>query len=319
MAQGGVTGGDVSAADFQRRFDDPGFALETARGICREHGIAADPARVITGSNLVFRAGDDLWLKLFPAVNEGEFSAELWMLQHVANRLPVATPRVVAHGERDRWDYALVTHVGGIAFDVATREMDMADRVRIATDLGVALAALHALPIDGFPQRTPTWPTFLARQRATAAERARASGADERWTGLVRGWMERHGDELAAADADVLVHADLYFDHLLVSDRSGRWEISGFIDFADTVIAPVEYELVDPVLWLFRAEPEPLAAMLTASGYDLAELDATFAERMLAWALVHRFTRFANAFRVELEDDSIRTMEALARRILPLR
>lgn len=307
----------ASDEEFELLFKDSLFGIAAAQHLCEKHGYAPEPVRVVAGSNLNFRVGRDHWLKICPPTNGNDAATEQWVLEHLSGRLPVRTPTLTASGELDGWGYLFITHIEGIAFDKVSLAPE--ERIRIATGVGAAMASLHALPIDGFDRGDSRWSDFLEHRLASVANRTRESGADETWTRMVEEFVRSQQDALRTDNSRVLTHADLYFDHLLLTRDSGRWEIAGIIDFADALVATREYELVDPILWLFRGERDPLVAMLDAFGMSRASMDADFARRMLAWFVVHRFHRFANAFKKELADASIGSMDDLAMRIFPIR
>ena len=84
---------------------------------------------------------------------------------------------------------------------------------------------------------------------------------------------------------------------MLVAERGGRVVPCALIDFADGRLGPPEYEFAAPVEFVLRGEPGLLRALLTAYGDDPAALGPARSERMLAWALCHRFGSLARMLR----------------------
>jgi hypothetical protein len=72
-------------------------------------------------------------------------------------------------------------------------------------------------------------------------------------------------------------------------------------------------------MFLFRGDPEALGAMLEAYGPPADKFDERSSQRLLAWTLLHRFTRFASHFRRELEGGGPTSLEALAGLVFPRR
>lgn len=302
-------------SEYETLFKDSSFGLEAARAVLAREGLPAAPERVVAGTNLIFRAGDDRWLKIYAPLEAGARATESAMLDAVAGRLGVATPEIVSRGEIDGWDYLLLTHIDGVPFDKARASMSDRDRVAIAEELGAALRNLHGIDVAGIAPASD-WASFLEERITGAPTRARAHGADERWEGLVAGWIDRHAPELRSMNTLVPLHADLHFDHLLVVERAGSWRVAGVIDFADARYGAAEYELVNPILWLFRGERDAIAAMLSA--YGDPPLDRERAGRLIAWTLVHEFFRFGYWFRDELADASVRSIDDVVARVLPV-
>jgi hygromycin-B 7''-O-kinase len=309
----------VTREQYDPLFNDVAFGLEAAREICRRERLVAEPVRRVNGSNIVFRVGDDRWLKLVPPFWRDELVAETTALERVEGRLPVPTPRVTARGEVDGWGYLVVTHIEGVAYDVAEAELDGDDRERIAAGVGESLAALHEVSSEGFVPGREAWESFVRERIGSLAERARATGADEHWVREIVRWVDRHRDAITSAPADAILNTDLYFDHLLLSRSSGRWEIAGIIDFGDAMLGARDFDLVSPTLFLFRGDRAALTAMHRAYGIPPAEIDSDRAGRIVAWSFLHGFFRFANWFERELAAGRVMSMEELVETVSPSR
>ena len=305
--------------EYRGIFRDASLGVDAARYVCAHHCLEGEPRRLLEGSNVVFRIGERLWLKMFPSTFGDEGRTEWWMLENVCPQLPVPTPELVACGTIDDWEYVVLTHIDGTPYDRARDRMSPSERASIAADVGQTLRTLHSMSTRAFPRADGLWEPFIDAQIASVGARVAASGADATWTSRAATFVETHAAQLQSQLTRVITHADLYFDHLLVSDTGGRWHVAGVIDFGDAVVAPREYDLVNPLLWLFRGEREPLHAMMEAFGYASVDLDEAFAQRMLAWSVTHRFPRFADAFKNELDDASVASMESLALRLFPIR
>jgi Ser/Thr protein kinase RdoA (MazF antagonist) len=86
-----------------------------------------------------------------------------------------------------------------------------------------------------------------------------------------------------------LVNGDLTEDHLLLEQRAGRWQISGLIDFADSLVAPVEYEW--GALWFSGLARDAACLRQFMAAYDAAlPLDAAFFRRAMAFTFLHEFS-----------------------------
>ena len=87
----------------------------------------------------------------------------------------------------------------------------------------------------------------------------------------------------------VLLNADVTDEHILVSERGGRWELTGFIDFGDAMLGHPFYDFVAPGCCITHGSPRLQRAMLLAYGFSEDQLDATLAAQLMAYTLVHRF------------------------------
>lgn len=105
------------------------------------------------------------------------------------------------------------------------------DRDAIAQDLADLLVALHAIDPAILPPGTPSW--SVEEEDAHVAELARSglpALLDEREMALVESVLTDVPALLAAAPAPVLVHGDVYEDHLLWDGDRRRL---GLLDFSD--------------------------------------------------------------------------------------
>jgi len=99
--------------------------------------------------------------------------------------------------------------------------------------------------------------------------------------------------------------------HVLVEHRKGAWHISGLIDFEPAMLGAPEYEFAAVGIFLTCAEPSLLRAFLEGYG---AELDDALPLRIMAYALLHRYSNLSWYLERLPVPDDVRDLEALARR-----
>ncbi len=258
------------------------------RAICERVGLGASSVtRFADGSLPVYAIGDAHVLKLYPPLYASEEDTEREVLMALEGHLPLATPRVHAHGEHDGWRFLSMARLGGEPLASAWPRVPGPARRSLAAQLGEALAALHAIeaPASIGPA---SWSAFVAEQRATSAERQRARGLGPEWCEQIDPFLARtaltHG-------APVLLHTEVMREHLLMVERAdARWELTGLFDFEPAMRGAREYELASVGIFFSCGEPELLRALLLAYGYDAASLDASLSRRLLAYALLHRYS-----------------------------
>ena len=128
--------------------------------------------------------------------------------------------------------------------------------------------------------------------------------------------MDEVGDFLARwtprdDGARVLLHTEVMREHLLVERREGAWHITGLIDFEPAMLGAPEYELAAVGIFLTCAEPGLLRVLLDAYG---AEVDDELPLRIMAYALLHRYSNLRWYLeRLPVLDD-VGDLESLARR-----
>ncbi|WP_433544757.1 phosphotransferase family protein [Streptomyces sp. CA-294286] len=268
-------------------------------------GLAGSPlTRYAAGSLPVYAVGEDHVLKLFPGVDTADAVVESRVLSHLQGRLPVRTPELHDWGRYENgWHYVLMGRLPGEDLSLAWPRSTEADRQRIVTEAGEALAALHAL--DPAPLADTLgpgdWNAFLARQRSGAVERQRSRELPDRWVARIPDFL---GSVALPADPPpVLLHTELMRQHLLVDPQT--WRLTGLFDFEPAMIGDPAYDLVAVGLFLTRGEPGLMGRFQKAYG-------TAFDPRLLlAYALLHVYSNFTWYFR-ELPEPPEATWDAVA-------
>ena len=267
-------------------------------------------SRFAAGSVPVYAAGD-LVLKLVPPVFLDEWRVEAGVLGALSGSLPVPTPRLHAAGQCDGWGYLLMSRLPGVTLDSVWEQTTAADRDRLADHLGEAIAALHQITQPRIPNWWPEdWPVFVAGQRARCVR-------EQRKLGLARTWLEQYPAFLdrvpLRVGPPVLLHTEIMRQHLLVTEAPGGWHFSGLFDFEPAMPGSSEYEFASVGVFVSQGDSRFLRRVLTAYGYPASVLGADLSRRLLAWALLHRYSNLASWLR-RLPEPSRPTLDALADR-----
>lgn len=290
-------------ADAEEQFDaiakDEAALRPGVLALCDRLGITGRAVeRFPDGSLPVYAVGDELVLKLYPGVYLEEVAVERDVLRAVQGRLPVPTPSVKDSGEFDGWGYVLMGRLHGESLKSAWPRLDQAQRNRVSTQLGEALAELHRLPVPELGP--PDWDAFVATQRAGCVDRQASRDLDAEWLAQIP-------DFLASVDLGTpelaLLHTEVMSDHLLVSPDLA---LSGLFDFEPAMRGATEYEFVATGVFLTRGDHAAHRALLT--GYGDVDVDP---RRVLAYALLHVYSNLAWYLR-EVPPPSGRTLDTLA-------
>jgi hygromycin-B 7''-O-kinase len=266
--------------------------LPAMRVICERHGL--DPTQLEfapPGSHVVFRVRPDRYIKLF---------APLWRQDFVPERLVLGRlwldeqsdwpfPRLVAEGKIENWPYVIVTALEGVPLDEVWDSMEMPDREHIATRCGELLAFFHSTPTKGLDAIATDWPAFVENQIQNCAKHLIQSDIDERLVHSTLEFLDHLPPLFEPGFQPVLLNADVTDEHILVSERGGRWELTGCIDFGDAMLGHPYYDFVAPGCCITYGSPRLQRAMLLAYGFYEDQLDATMGEQLMAYTLLHRF------------------------------
>lgn len=299
-----------TAAQFGAVRRDEARLRPAVLALCGRLGLGgAHVARFPGGSMPVYAVGETLVLKLYPPVYRACRTAEERVLRVLGGGLPVPTPRVERAGESGNWDYILMTRLHGEPLTEVWPRASERDRDRLAGQLGTALAALHEVNI---PALGPAdWDRFISGQRAGCAARQRALGLGEPWLAQIPDFLD---SVRLLPSPPALLHTEVMREHLLaVAGPGAQWSLSGLYDFEPAMTGAREYEFALAGVYVSAGDPHVLRRLLTAYGYRDDQLDGGLQRRLLAYALLHRYSNLPKYLRI-LPLPRAQTLGALAER-----
>lgn len=257
--------------------------------LLERHGLQGAPrTRYDSGSLPVYALGADHVLKLFPPHEGDHASIEARTLQALQGRLPIPTPRLMAHGRFDGGHYLLMSQLRGRRLVDAWPALAADAKDRLAERLGEALAALHSIDTTPLADFTPSWQAFIAEQRASAAQRQRARGLDALWVEQVEPFLERWMP--APVPRLALLHTEVMREHLMVD---GAGTLTGLFDFEPAMPGAPEYEFSSFGLFVACGDARLLRRTLRAYGYADSALDTALQRRLMAYTLLHRYSNLS--------------------------
>ena len=262
-----------------------------ARHLCQRHGIAIkDPLLSHHETNLVFIAEDRWVVKFFDADAQRQFAVEATLLRQLTRERPLPAPRWIADGRIDGVDYVLMTRVSGQPLPSVWPSVPLPQRLSLARTIGHLLRRLHQMdpaPLRQVEEKHGGWREFC-RQHGSQFRRDLAT-IDFLPVPLRRqiaAFLDTEAPAYIAA-APALIHADIGPGHIYLDKDGADWHLTGFIDFADAMLAPAEYEWTDGLLYLFPEDPALRWAVL-AGYYATGGRPADLERRCLA-NLMHSY------------------------------
>ena len=272
---------------FDRVARDEAQLMPGVAAINRVLGLKYEVSRFTGGSLPVYAVGEQLVLKVYPPVYFEERDREAAALGALHQRLPIPTPAVRGKGELQGWGYLLMDRLRGAHLTEVWPELSEQDRTALATKLGQALRALHAIRDPALAIVGGDWRSFLKQQRASAVERQRSRGLEERWVEQIEGFLK--DNPLDQKPGECLLHTEVMREHLLVERSSDGWQFTGLFDFEPALVGAHEYEFASVGLFFSCGEPQILRSVLLSYGYREHELNPAFERRMLVYTLLHKY------------------------------
>jgi hygromycin-B 7''-O-kinase len=270
---------------------DPLQCLPAALDIAHSHGLPhRDPRLFSTGTNLVLALDDALVLKIFPPMLRNQFMSERTSLLQLRGRVSVPIPEIVVEGERDQWPYLIITRLRGIIGVQAWPDMPEQCKERVLGQIGETIAEVQRVPVGAWSGVEPRWDVFISEQ-------IRGCRARHERLGLARQYLDGLDDILRDAAAliplnepPVILTGEYIPENFLLSRETGDWRLSGLIDFGDAMTGWSEYDLLGPSAFMTAGIPRRVHSLFNGFGYSKADINFTLKRRLMALALLHRFS-----------------------------
>lgn len=308
----------VGEFEYRRNFLNDDFGMDLAKHVLSLHkDLPQSPlSRVKQGSSLVFGVGNGFFLKLTPAFLLDSFYTEIEVTKLVSKTLRVNHPEIILNGEISDWRYMITRAVPGVQARQIFPELTRPDLMKIAQDLGAIIREYSAINLKNFKREFGPWDDFLANRLKNQKNVHMLKGTSEAWAEKICEFVNPLRNDLAGLGPAVLVHADFNREHVLLERRNGFWGITGILDLADSMLAPLEVEFILPCLDFFRGDRELQDQLFQAAGYKITFERKHFSNIMLAMTLQNRFIKFEDWFRPELQRGAS-SLDDLANKIFP--
>jgi len=261
----------ASWKDWSRLYQSIPAFTPLAEYILQKEGLPVVPLEhLIPGTNAVFRAGEVV-LKIYAPPESGfnepdELQTEIFAMRR-AGQLGIHAPRLLAQGVVDDkyiFAYMIMEFIEGIEFAQAVKTMTDEEKFRfgralrsITDTMNTPCEAFNGIDAIHDKSRQWRWDKFPEQFRKERLAYIKAHEFGER----------------------VFVHGDIGGDNMILS-ADGEIYV---IDFADAVLAPIEYEHELIAIDVFQFDPALLHGFF--GNYTINEL----AELCFNGVLIHDF------------------------------
>jgi hygromycin-B 7''-O-kinase len=301
---------------FSSLFKDNTNWDQAIRYLVEQHQLPGQVQRGTLGSHIVYRVGD-VWIKLMAPIYNTEMIYEVSGLKSITGKLSVATPEILSEGILEGWPYIILSHVKGDPIKKAWSQFSNFQKTKIAKQIGETVTEIKTIQAEDAVLSRFEWNTFIKEQYENCEAQQKSKLLPESWLPYVSPFLKQFDLSEFQTKQPVFLHADLTYDHFLISDGKEPL-LSGIIDMADCQVGHPEYELCAPSSFTFVKDREHLRNFLLAYGYAPTELNNRFSEKLLAWGLLHRYFGIVTRFKNELESLPAGDFSALAQKLYPL-
>lgn len=301
---------------YTKQFSNLELGADLASKLAVKHGFTNNLVRIPEGSSLVFKMGSGHFLKITPPFYEDSIEAELLAAKVIGSQLPFPTPSLIAEGNLGSWKYVISLAVPGEQAKNVFGKMGAENRMAFAADIGSAIRVIHDINSEGFERKFGPWEKYLENrlinQKAIHLDR----GNTVEWAEKINSFVLKQADDLKRLNPAKMIHADLNHEHLLLTQRDNMWRLSGIIDFADAMNAPIELDFVLPILCFFRGKVEFQRKMFESAQVVPIFTAGDYSNVMMALALQNRFIAFHEWFDREIECGA-KSVEEIAASVFP--
>lgn len=299
---------------WQTLYKQPLAFWQPALDLLRDrHQLPSDAwERSAFGKNIVFTLGAAV-VKLSPPFWSDDLRNEAAILRLIANRLPVATPELLAEGELESWGYLLLSRLPGEPLRLRWPQLARSEKVTLAHQQGALMAAVHALPVHDAPAWLAyDWQSRLSEQIATCAPAMQRSGVQAPLLADIDRYLGQARLLLLAETERVLLHGDLDAGNLLVAHHAGQWRLSGLFDWGDGWLGPRTHDFISPGVHTLCGDRESLQAWYAGYGLAPDQQTAQLQQTVMARAMLHYADEWARLMARVPGADSCRDWSELA-------
>ena len=282
-----MTADDYTA--WKARMADPDFFRPlVAEVLQRENlGSGTDVVSAIdTGSSGVYRLQNPpVIIKFPPPSDPAAIDRESTALAALESVPDVPTPQLLGRGrtEQSRSHYLVISALDGQPLTTIWDGMSAAEQRKLAAQLGNLARRLHEAPtLDDSAHRR--WQQFVNERIHVFTTGAEEHYLPDQLYRQARQFVLDNAS-LASATTPTFVHADLQGAHILVDNHRDTPQITGIIDFGDSIPADTVYDFLIPYIDAFEGNRTAWNAFINGYGRPIPNLT----DRWLLYAFLHRF------------------------------
>jgi hygromycin-B 7''-O-kinase len=263
--------------------------LPLALDIAKRHELPCDDIEVFeTGTNLVVGFGLGIVLKIYPPFLRRQFTVESITLPILTQRIDVATPELVAVGERDDWPYLVMTRVTGrLGSEVWPRLADDQKTI-VLNQIGRTIAQVQQAPLGELTRVEPQWPAFIERQIDQCRARHVRLGLPAKFLDSLDELLSEAHRLIPMDQPPVILTGEYIPENFLLTPHGDSWKLAGLIDFGDVITGWGPYDLLGPSAFMANGEPARVWSLLSGFGYSRANIPHDLGRRLLALMFLHQ-------------------------------
>ncbi|MED1201768.1 aminoglycoside phosphotransferase family protein [Heyndrickxia acidicola] len=289
---------ELNAYEYEKWKDNTVFWDQKVRQIKIKENILKGKIRKFSyGAAVVYSLNEEYVLKLYPAFFSDQFAREIETMENLPYDFVVQTPRIISKGNLEGWNYLIMTQLeGDLLIDIWNDISDEEKRL-LSIDLGKTILAFHNLSFQNIHYIDIGWEAFIRKQLEQMVEYHQKAGLDEKLLMQLKEYVD--SSIIQFNPKEVLLTGEYTPFNLFMNQVEGNWRLTGVIDFADCFLGDPHYDLLGPILFMFKGNKEWISHFLDAYGIKEGSRTAMFQKKLIVYTLLHRFSDL-NAFMADI-------------------
>lgn len=205
-------------------------------------------------------------------------------------------PNILINDQIEDWKYVITKNVNGEQAKNIFRSLSTENLKTFAIDIGKLIKNIHSIESEGFEREFGPWNRYLENNLANQQAIHLSRGNTPEWSQKISEFVLKQADTLRSLGPAKLIHADLNHEHLILEEVHNEWRVTGVLDFADSMNAPIEMEFILPIICFFKGKPELQRLVWEGAEYHPKYANEDYSNMMMALTLQNRFIAFHDWF-----------------------
>lgn len=307
-----------SSEQYKSVFKDEKLWQTVIRHLCDKHELSGSISRATRGSHIVYRVGD-VWVKLMAPIYASDMKFEIAGLQSVSKKLSVQTPEILYSGHLDSWPYVVLSHVPGERIGAVFSELSVQNQISLAVEIASVTKEISRVPFEVTVQTRCDWNQFIQTQFDNLYQHHKARNLPGGWLSGVTEFISKFDRKDFMSSDPCFLHSDLTYDHFLLTNRSGIYEVSAVIDFADCRVGHREYEMPASAVFIFKENRSAMQVYVQEmkANTNTNAAGSNFSEKLMAWTLLHQYSDLNTYFSNHMTKVSPGDFSELSKLVFP--
>ncbi len=281
----------LSKEDLKKYRKDLNFLSPIIHSILQKENIFSYTVKLFeNGVSIVIDISNNQILKIFPLLFKENFEAELNGLEILNQHKIKMVPNLYFFGEIENYYYIIVSKMTGITLQSVWNKIDLGNKISLINSIGEFIKSIHSIPLNNVLSAKKNWDIFLEKQIKGCSNYHAQQGVPDFFLTQIDEFISHNLP--ICSEKYCFISGDIHYWNVLVEEYNGQFKISGFIDYGDSFYGEPEYDFLAPAYFMARGKDAFLLKNLFLSyGYQEKELNKELSHRMLAFQLIHRFSK----------------------------